>query len=219
MTMSQYRPVAAAAALTTLLLTGCDADTGASTETTDAESPGAETLAATPDTGAATTAEAAGAVPEGVAAQYAVLNEEVEAEGGRTTSGDWEVAYIVEPAEPWFETTGGEPTRREPAAGETHHLEIIPIEAATGRIVPEVPIRLEVLDEDGTVVDEKELMFFHAEFFHYAHNFSVPEAGDYTLRASLQAPQFPHHGEHAHELTLLEPATVTFDNVRLEPAA
>ena len=208
--MSPYRPIALTATMTALLLTGC--------ATNDASAPTAETAnrttAATPGSTAATSA---GEVPEGVVAQYTVLNEEVEAEGGRTTSGDWEVAYIVEPAEAWFETTGEEPARRDPAAGETHHLEIIPIDAATGRIVPEVPIRLEVLDENGELVDEQELMFFHAEFFHYAHNFSIPTAGDYTLRATLEPPQSPRHGESLEELTLLEPATVTFEDVRLEP--
>jgi hypothetical protein len=208
MIMSPYRPIAVTAILTSLLLAGCG--------TNEAQAPTTETTAATPD---ATDAPAAGEVPAGVAAQYATLAEEVQAEGGRTSSGDWEVAYIVEPAEPWFETTSGEPTRREPAEEETHHLEIIPIEAATGRIVPEVPIRLEVLDDTGEVVDEKELMFFHAEFFHYANNFSIPAEGDYTLRATLQPPEFTRHGESLEELTLLEPVTVTFEDVHLEPAA
>ncbi len=218
--MTPHRPLAVTA-LAALLLTGCgetpaptaEAPSGTAAESTSTAAPSA---AATPDS---TGSPASGAVPDGVAAQYATLDEEVEAEGGRTTSGDWEVAYIVEPAEPWFEVTGGEPTRREPAAGETHHLEIIPIEAATGRIVPDVPVRLEVLDENGEVVDEKELMFFNAGFFHYANNFSVPAAGDYTLRATLQPPEFARHGESLEELTLLEPVTVTFDDVRLEPAA
>lgn len=209
--MSQHRPIAVTTILAALLLAGCGTDEAQ----TPAADPTSGTPAATPD---ATSTTAAGEVPEGVAAQYATLGEEVEAEGGRTTSGDWEVAYIVEPAEPWFEATDGEPTRREPAEGETHHLEIIPIEAATGRIVPEVPIRLEVLDDTGEVVDEKELMFFNAEFFHYANNFSIPAEGDYTLRATLQPPEFTRHGESLEELTLLEPVTVDFEDVRLEPA-
>jgi hypothetical protein len=216
MIMSQHRPIALTAVLTALLLAGCGTSTDQSTENGTIESPGTATQGATPD---AASTPSTGEVPEGVTAQYATLADEVEAEGGRTTSGDWEVAYIVEPAEPWFETTGEEPTRREPAEGETHHLEIIPIDAATGRIVPDVPVRLEVLDENGEVVDEQELMFFHAEFFHYAHNFRIPEAGEYTLRATLQPPQSPRHGESLEELTLLEPATVTFEDVRLEPTA
>jgi len=187
------------------LTAGCGAD--------GSEAEGATTASATQSAAAAS-----GVVPEGVAAQYATVNEEIEAEGGRMRSGDWEIAYIVEPAEPWFETTTGEPVKREPAAGETHHIEIVPFEAATGRIVPEVPIRLEVLDSSGAEVDAKDLKFFSAEFFHYANNFSVPEAGEYTLRASLQPPQYNRHGETVDELTLLEPVTATFEGVRLEPS-
>jgi hypothetical protein len=55
-------------------------------------------------------------VPDGVAAQYATIEEEVAAEGGDTTAGSWRVAYLVEPAEPWDQ----ERQFRAPAPGETH---------------------------------------------------------------------------------------------------
>jgi hypothetical protein len=158
--------------------------------------------------------EAAGEVPEGVAAQYAAVEAEIAAEGGATESGDWRVGYIVEPAEPWFEDVG---TFREPAAGETHHIEIVPFEAATGRIVPDVPIRLEVVDDSGAVVDEQELSFYYAEFFHYANNFSVPEQGTYTLRATLSAPSFRRHGEESEGPALAQETTVEFSDVQLSP--
>jgi len=153
------------------------------------------------------------AVPAGVAAQYATIEEEVGAEGGETESGPWRIAYIVEPAEPWFE---GE-RFREPAAGETHHIEILPIEAETGRVVPNVPVRLEVRDAAGRVVDANELELFYAEFFHYANNFSIPEPGTYTLRATIEPPTFLRHGEQGEEPPLAEGATVEFADVRLEP--
>ncbi|HEU4423421.1 MAG TPA: hypothetical protein VFR67_12895, partial [Pilimelia sp.] len=111
-------------------------------------------------------------VPAGVAKQYATLEREIKAEGGETTAGQWRVAYIVEPAEPWFISEGGRQVLREPATGETHHIEIIPFEAATGRVVPSVPIRLEVVDATGKVVDGKPLNFYYGEFFHYANNFT-----------------------------------------------
>lgn len=117
------------------------------------------------------------------------------AEGGEKTVGQWRVAYIVEPAEPWYVTREGRQVFREPAAGESHHIEIIPFEAKTGRIVPRVPIRLEVLDAAGTVVDARRLRFYYSEFFHYANNFAVPQAGTYTLRATLRPPTFRRHGE------------------------
>lgn len=155
------------------------------------------------------------AVPAGVAAQYATVNREIKAEGGETTSGEWRIGYIVEPAEPWFENSGGTLGFREPAAGETHHIEIVPFEAAGGRIVPDVPIFLEVLDGAGAVVDAKKLNFYHAEFFHYANNFSVPTAGTYTLRATLEAPAFSRHGESTERPALSDGATVEFTGVEL----
>lgn len=157
-------------------------------------------------------------VPAGVAAQYTQLAEEIAAEGGETESGPWRIGYIVEPAEPWYVPEGGDYRFREPAAGETHHIEIIPFEAATGRVVPEVPIRLEIVDGNGQVVDAKALNFYYAEFFHYANNFSVPEAGSYTLRATLEAPPFLRHGAQGADPALTEGAEVEFPNVQLDPA-
>jgi len=162
-------------------------------------------------------AAAESGVPAGVAKQYATIEEEVRAEGGETTSGPWRIAYIVEPAEGWFERTGGKDVWRAPAAGETHHIEIVPIEAATGRVVPEVPVILEVLDAEGDRVARKPLRLYHAEFFHYAQNFSIREAGDYTLRATIEAPRFARHGEESEQPPLGEGAQVEFDDVRLDP--
>ncbi len=159
----------------------------------------------------------AGGVPAGVAAQYATIEEEVKAEGGQTRSGPWRVAYIVEPAEGWFERHGDGFEWRAPAKGETHHIEILPIEAKTGRLVPEVPITLEVLDSRGEQLARKDLQPYYAEFFHYAENFEIPEAGEYTLRATIEAPGYRRHGEEADEPPLAEGAQVEFDRVRLEP--
>ncbi|RZU73051.1 hypothetical protein EV384_1447 [Micromonospora kangleipakensis] len=149
--------------------------------------------------------------------EQATLAKEIKAEGGENTAGPWRIAYIVEGAEPWYRADGGKQVLREPAAGETHHIEIIPIEAATGRVIPEVPIRLEVIDASGKVVDAKDLNFYYAEFFHYANNFAIPQAGTYTLRATLGVPTFLRHGEKGHEPALAEGATATFTGVKLEP--
>jgi hypothetical protein len=160
----------------------------------------------------------AAAVPEGVAKEQATLAKEIKAEGGETAIGPWRIAYIVEGAEPWYHADGGKQVLREPAAGETHHIEIIPIEAATGRVIPNVPVRLEVVDTSGKVVDAENLNFYYAEFFHYANNFAIPRAGTYTLRATLGAPTFLRHGEQNHQPALADGATATFADVKLEPA-
>jgi hypothetical protein len=158
-------------------------------------------------------------VPAGVATQYRTIAEEVKAEGGETTAGPWRIAYIVEPAEGWFEPRGDSFAWRPPARGETHHIEILPIEASTGRLVPAVPITVEVLGGDGRRVARKRLRPYYAEFFHYAENFPIPAAGDYTLRATIEPPALARHGEEAEPPALAEGAEVDFRGVRLEPLA
>lgn len=178
----------------------------------DEEGPPAQTQG-----GTGTTAAGGGEVPAGVAAQYATIEEEVGAEGGERSSGPWRVAYIVEPAEGWFERRGDDLEWRPPAPRETHHIEILPIEAQTGRLVPQVPVTLEVLDSRGEQVARKRLEPHYAEFFHNAENFEIPEAGEYTLRATLEAPELRRHGEESEDPPLSEGAEVEFPGVRLEP--
>jgi len=157
-----------------------------------------------------------GSVPDGVAEQYAVLGEELDAKGMTIESGEWTVHLITEPAEPWYEVHGGGHSEfREPAPGETNHIEIIPVETATGRIVPDVPIKVEVLAEGGKVVQELDLNFYYSTFFHYANNFSIPEAGSYTVRATLGIPDFNRHGEAGQTPALVEGATVEFEGAEL----
>jgi len=158
-------------------------------------------------------------VSAGVADQYETLAAEVKERGGSKTSGDWTVSYIVEGAEPWFEGqsahASGHETFRKPKAGETHHIEIIPAETATGRIIPDVPITMEVVDDSGKVVEKQKLNFYYSTFFHYANNFHVPKVGTYTLRATLGVPTFNRHGDQAEGPALAEGATVEFTDVEL----
>jgi hypothetical protein len=157
-------------------------------------------------------------VPAGVAAQYATLEREVRDEGGEANAGPWRVAYIVEPAEGWFERRGEGFEWRAPAEDETHHIEILPIEASAGRLVPDVPVTLEVLDSRGERVARKRLRPYYAEFFHSAENFEIPRPGEYTLKATIDAPTLRRHGEEAAEPPLARGAEVEFEGVRLEAA-
>lgn len=155
------------------------------------------------------------AVPDGVVKQYEVLNEEITEKGKTAESGEWTVNLITEAAEPWHEVHGGgHSAYRAPRDGETNHIEIIPVETATGRIVPDVPITLEVVGTDGKVVQKLDLTFYYSTFFHYANNFSVP-AGEYTLRATLGAPTFPRHGAEDEAPALVEGTTVEFKGIAL----
>lgn len=155
-------------------------------------------------------------VSAGVVEQYEVLADEVAEKGTTVESGAWTVNLITETAEPWHEVHGGGHTEfRDVRAGETNHIEIIPVDTASGRIVPDVPIVLEVIDADGQVVAKDRLNFYGSTFFHYANNFSIPESGTYTLRATLGAPTFLRHGEENQMPALSTGATATFDDVEL----
>jgi hypothetical protein len=165
--------------------------------------------------GAASEATPRATAPPGVVEQYDTLAAEVAERGGSKRVGEWTVSYIVEAAEPWHEGHGGDSHFREPAAGETHHIEIIPTETATGRIVPEVPVTLHVLDERGDVVDSSRLNFYYSTFYHYANNFSIPAEGRYTLRATLGRPAFLRHGEKSEAPALDEGADLSFEGVEL----
>jgi Fe2+ transport protein len=175
-----------------------------------------ETTGTGTSAGTGTTTTPQTSVPEGVIAQYATIEEEVAAEGGEQDVGPWRIAFIVEPAEGWFEQVGGGLRWRGPAQGETNHIEILPIEKATGRLVPQVPVTLEVLDSEGKRVERKPLSFYYAEFFHYANNFSLPGSGRYTLKATIGAPPFRRHGERSDSPALSEGAEVEFSDVEID---
>ncbi|MQA17125.1 MAG: hypothetical protein GEV09_24230 [Pseudonocardiaceae bacterium] len=226
MRSSRTASLAVTAALLCLVAAGCGSDDGATVRELEGGGGGSGSAgSAASGSGsaasgsAAASGAAAAAVPPGVAAQYTQLAREIKENGGQTESGPWRIGYIVEPAEPWFESVDGEYRFRQPAPGETHHIEIIPFEKSTGRVVPEVPIRVEVVGADGQVVDARDLNFYYSTFFHYATNFAVPDPGRYTLRVTLGPPQFLRHGEQAQGPALPDGTRVEFTNVALDPPA
>lgn len=154
-------------------------------------------------------------VPAGVAAEQRALADEVRHHGGVVTTGEWKIAYIVEEAEGWWAPTGAGYRWRKPAANETNHLEIVPIERATGRIVPDAKIAVDVLDRDGRVVERVRPRFYYAEFFHYADNVAVARRGRYTLRVRIAPPPFRRHGEPEQRPALGRGAVVTIRGVEL----
>lgn len=157
-------------------------------------------------------------VADGVQEQYDVLADELAEKGQTVESGEWTVNLITEAAEPWHEVhADGHSSHRDPADGETNHIEIIPVETATGRIVPDVPITLEVVDAEGEVVQDLDLEFYYSTFYHYANNFSIGDAGSYTVRATLGAPTFNRHGAADEAPALVDGTTVEFTDVELGP--
>jgi Fe2+ transport protein len=153
---------------------------------------------------------------QGVVASYEMALEEIDEEGGEQEVGEYRAGYIVEPAEGWWEGSPESLAWRGPAAGETDHMEILPFEAETGLLIPDMEGTLTVLDESGEEVDSKPLVFYRGEFYHSANNFSLPGSGTYTLRAELEPPPFRHHEtEERQGRVFTEPVTVEFENVEI----
>jgi hypothetical protein len=85
---------------------------------------------------------------QGVIDSYGTAQAEIDGEeGGEQEVGDYRVGYIVEPAEGWWEGDPGNLTFREPAPGETNHIEILPFEARTGLLIPYIEGTPAVLTE------------------------------------------------------------------------
>lgn len=155
---------------------------------------------------------------QGVMDSYLLAQEEISTEGGEMEAGEYRVGYIVEPAEGWWEGDPQDPEWREPAAGETNHIEILPFDRETGLLVPYMDIELTVTDGSGTEVESKPLSFYYADFYHYANNFNIPEKGSYTLMAELSPPEFRRHGDADGEgKVFTEPVQVEFDGVEIAP--
>ncbi len=153
---------------------------------------------------------------QGVVDSYEVAQREIEEEGGEQRVGEYRVSYIIEPAEGWWEGDPQNLTWREPAPGETNHIEILPFEASSGLLIPEADITLTVLDGSGNEIDTKPLRFYRGEFYHYANNFSLPESGTYTLRAEIAPPTFlRHETDEAEGKVFTEPVTAEFENVQI----
>ena len=172
---------------------------------------------ATEDTVGGTVAGEASGRFEGIVATYSVAQSEIDEEGGEQEVGEYRVGYIVEPAEGWWDGAPENLVWREPAAGETNHIEILPFEAETGLLVPGAEITLTVLNEAGEVVESKPLEFYRGEFYHYANNFGLPGSGTYALRAEIEPPTFLRHGtEEGEGRVLTEPVVVEFESVEID---
>lgn len=155
---------------------------------------------------------------QGVMDSYLLAQEEISSEGGETETGEYRVGYIVEPAEGWWEGDPQDPEWREPAAGETNHIEILPFDRETGLLIPYMDIELTVTDGSGTEIESKPLSFYYADFYHYANNFSIPEKGSYTLTVEFSSPEFRRHGDADGEgRVFTEPVQIEFDSVEIDP--
>ena len=143
-----------------------------------------------------------------------MMYEEAD-DGGETHAGDYLVGYAVESAEGMYQLRDGELEWQEPGE-ENCHIEIAVRDAADGRLVPALDVRLTVLDEGGNEVGTHTQPFlWHPWLYHYGRNWKVPGEGSYTLQVRIEPPTFGRH-DKKNGLRYAEPVEVEFRGVQIK---
>lgn len=142
-----------------------------------------------------------------------MMYEEAD-DGGETHAGDFLVGYAVESAEGLYQLKHGK-LEWQPPTSENCHIEIAVRDAADGRFIPGLEVRLTVLDAGGSEVGTHAQPFlWHPWLFHYGRNWQVPGDGEYTLRVRIEPPTFHRH-DKKNGLRYAEPVEVEFRGVQI----
>lgn len=149
----------------------------------------------------------------------AMTEQFVKQRGGQKTFGDYQVAYMLDPPKGWYEMKDGTLTWKPPAPGETQHIEVAVMDSLTGQPIPVGPITLDVVDQQGSVVQSQQLAYYwHPMADHYGANYSIPTAGSYNFRVRAPAPDFRRH-DRAQGNRFTSPLDATFSSVSISPKA
>ena len=141
--------------------------------------------------------------------------DEVAQTGGMQEAGDVVVGFAIEEAEGMYELRDGTLEWMEPG-DENLHLEVVVMDGADNRFVPNLHVEAEILTEDGTSLGTHDQpLLWHPMIHHYGRNWVVPGDGTYTIRVHIDAPEFPRHDE-VNGQRYAEPVDVEFADVRVE---
>lgn len=147
--------------------------------------------------------------------EYFVNN--VATAGEMQRAGDYLVGVATEEAEPLWHLLGGRLELKEPAAGMNAHLEVVVMDAADHRFVPELTVDVTVATPSGDEVGTYRLPFlWHPTMYHYGRSIHIEEGGEYDLTVSIAAPTFGRH-DKTNGRRYAEPKSITFAGIRLEP--
>ena len=130
-------------------------------------------------------------------------------------AGDYEIAVVAERAEGMYHASNGQLHWMEPEH-ENVHVEVAVRDAADGRFVPGLTVRIHVDQADGGHVGAGELPFiWHPWLYHYGQNWWVPGAGDYRVQVRVEPPIWRRH-DKVNGLRYQEPVEVEF-TVHVKP--
>lgn len=141
--------------------------------------------------------------------------DEVAKGGAEQRAGDYLVGYAYEDPEGLYHWRDGSLEWREPGDANVH-LEITVRDAADGRFVFGVGVRVDVLATNGDVVGSHDVPFlWHPSLLHYGANIRLPGDGTYTLRVHIDPPAYSRH-DRVNGRRFIEPVETEFRDVEID---
>jgi hypothetical protein len=136
-------------------------------------------------------------------------------------AGDFLVAFVNEEAEGMYALADGLPSEqgkgelvwREAAEKANCHLEVAVADAADGRFVPQLSVRVELTRGGERVLYAPLPFLWHPFLHHYGTNAELPDEGPFDVTVRIDAPTFMRH-DPINGKRYGEPVTVRFDGVR-----
>lgn len=144
---------------------------------------------------------------------YFIAN--VATSGAKQAAGEYIVGVAAEHAEPLYEVRGGELHLAEPPAGTNAHLEVVVMDGADKRFVPELMVHVTLEDDRGKEVGTYHLPFlWHPTMYHYGRSIHIPADGTYTMRVGIEMPTFGRH-DKTNGQRYPAPVVAEFSNIRI----
>jgi uncharacterized protein involved in high-affinity Fe2+ transport len=132
-------------------------------------------------------------------------------------AGHYLVALVNEKAEGMYAPDEwGRLLWREAPEEANAHVEVAVADAADGRFVPGLQVRVTVLDTEGTVLRQTAPFLWHPFLHHYGFNARVPGQGPYTVEVHIEPPTWMRH-DPRNGRRFEEPVDVVFRDVTFEP--
>lgn len=121
--------------------------------------------------------------------------------GSEQPAGDYKVAYAVEYSEAYWHYRGNHfeyASEYEESAAKNAHVEAAPLDARTGRFLPDLQVEATLVGPDGrTVGTHAEPFMWHPWLYHYGENWRVPGSGEYRLKLRFAPPTWRRYGREA----------------------
>lgn len=135
--------------------------------------------------------------------------------GAKQAVGEYLVGVAAEHAEPLYEVVGGQLHLAPPPAGANAHLEVVVMDGADKRFIPELTVHVILADDRGTEVGTYRLPFlWHPTMYHYGRNIHVPADGIYTMHVGIAQPTFARH-DKTNGKRYTQPVTATFPGLHI----